>query len=117
MARSATTSDVFNAVAEPRRREILNLLASGERSVNDIALALHLRQPQVSKHLRVLKEVGLVSVRGAGQQRLYRLQSAALKPIHDWVATYEQFWTESFDRLDAYLQDIQSKENPHATQE
>ena len=81
MARSATTSDVFNAVAEPQRRKILNLLAGGERSVNDIACALNMRQPQASKHLSVLRQVGLVSVRGAGQQRLYALDGTRLKPI------------------------------------
>lgn len=89
MARLATTSDVFNAVAEPQRREILNLLAHGERSVNDIAKSLRAKQPQVSKHLRVLRQVGLVSAREAGQQRLYRLNGAGLKPIHDWVKPFE----------------------------
>lgn len=110
MARSATTSDVFNAVAEPQRRRILNLLAQGELSVNDIARSLGIRQPQASKHLRVLKEVGLVSVRDQGQQRLYRLNSAALKPIHTWVSEFERFWSESFDRLDDYLAELQQKE-------
>jgi DNA-binding transcriptional ArsR family regulator len=110
MARLATTTDVFNAVAEPQRRDILDLLATGERSVNDIVAALDLKQPQVSKHLRVLREVGLVSVRGAGQQRLYRLNSQKLKPIHDWVATFEHLWQERFDRLDAYLQALQAQE-------
>ncbi|MCB0067752.1 MAG: winged helix-turn-helix transcriptional regulator, partial [Caldilineaceae bacterium] len=81
----ATTSDVFNAVAEPQRRQILDLLAQGELSVNDIADALGVRQPQASKHLRVLREVGLVSVREEGKQRFYRLHGAGLKPIHDWV--------------------------------
>ena len=99
MARSATTSDVFNAIAEVQRRQVLDLLAGGERSVNDIAAALGIRQPQASKHLRVLKEVGLVSVRGSGQQRLYRLNGAGLKPIHDWTTTFERYWEESFDRF------------------
>ena len=103
MARSATTSDVFNAVAEPQRRKILNLLAGGERSVNDIAGALNLRQPQASKHLSVLRQVGLVSVRGAGQQRLYALDGTHLKPIYDWVSTFEQFWSQRFDGLADYL--------------
>ena len=110
MARSATTSDVFNAIAEAQRRPIIDLLSHGERSVNDVAAALGIRQPQASKHLRVLKEVDLVSVRGSGQQRLYRLNGEGLKPIHDWTMTFERFWAESFDRLDEYLKQIQSKE-------
>jgi DNA-binding transcriptional ArsR family regulator len=108
MARAATTSDVFNAVAEPRRRQILNLLQRRERSVNDLAHALRVQQPQASKHLRVLKQVGLVNVRGAGQQRLYTLNSEGLKPIHDWVMTFARFRSESFERLDQYLQDLQT---------
>src|SRR5918993_2536239 len=112
MARSPTTADAFNAVAEPRRRQILDLLAGGERPVNDVAASLGLAQPQVSKHLRVLREVGLVSVRGSGQQRLYRLNADRLKPIHDWVKTFEQFWNESLDRLDDYLKELQ-KEQKH----
>ena len=90
----ATTSDVFNAVAEPQRRRILNLLAQGERSVNEMAELLDLKQPQVSKHLRVLRKVGLVSVRETGQQRLYRLKGEGLKPIHDWVTPFEHLWME-----------------------
>jgi DNA-binding transcriptional ArsR family regulator len=109
MARLATTSDAFNAVAEPQRRDILGLLAQGERSVNDIVAALALRQPQVSKHLRVLREVGLVGVRSDGKQRLYRLSGAGLKPIHDWVKAFEQCWNERFDRLADYLNEVQSK--------
>ena len=99
MARSPTTSDAFNAVAEPRRRQILDLLARGERPVNDVVASLGLAQPQVSKHLRVLREVGLVSVRGAGQQRLYQLNAERLKPIHDWVRTFERFWDHQLDRI------------------
>ncbi len=110
MARLSTTSDVFNAVAEPQRREILNLLAQGERSVNEITESLHLRQPQASKHLRVLRQVGLVSVREAGQQRLYTLQSEGLKPIHEWVNTFEHLWAERLDRLAEYLEMLQSEE-------
>lgn len=110
MPRSSTTSDAFNAVAEPRRRQILTLLAHGERSVNDLAGALKVKQPQASKHLRVLKEVGLVSVREAGQQRMYKLNGRALKPIHDWVKSFEQFWAESLDRLAEYLDEIQPLE-------
>ncbi len=112
MARSATTSDAFNAVAEPRRRQILNLLAQGERSVNDVARSLRVKQPQVSKHLRVLRQVGLVSVRGSGQQRLYKLNGEGLKPIHDWVKTFERFWNESFDHLADYLNELQTQEKP-----
>jgi DNA-binding transcriptional ArsR family regulator len=99
MPRAATTSDVFNAVAEPRRRQILDLLAQGERPVNDVVIALRMAQPQVSKHLRVLREVGLVSVRGSGQRRLYKLNGEHLKPIHDWVQTFERFWTHQLDRI------------------
>lgn len=110
MARAATTSDAFNAIAEPLRRQILDLLARGELPVNDIALSLHITQPQASKHLRVLREVGLVNVRGAGQQRLYNLNGAGLKPIHDWVKVYERHWSESFDRLAEYLKELQSQE-------
>src|SRR5437762_1074198 len=113
MARTPTTADAFNAVAEPRRRQILDLLARGERPVNDVVAALGLAQPQVSKHLRVLRAVGLVRVRGAGQQRLYRLNAEPLKPIHDWVKTFEQFWAESFDRLDGYLKELQKEEKKH----
>src|SRR5262249_11378495 len=110
MARSPTTSDVFNAVAELKRRQILDLLAQGEKPVNDVVHALHLAQPQVSKHLRVLKEVGLVTVRGSGRQRLYKLNPDKLKPIHDWVKSFEQFWNESLDRLADYLNELQSQE-------
>jgi len=110
MARAATTTDAFNAVAEPRRREILDLLAGGERPVNDLVSLLGITQPQVSKHLRVLREVGAVEVRDVGRQRLYRLNGQALKPIHDWVSSYERTWSERFDRLDAVLEEINQKE-------
>jgi DNA-binding transcriptional ArsR family regulator len=110
MARAATTADVFNAVAEPRRREILDALGDGERAVNDLVELVGLGQPQVSKHLRVLREVGAVDVREAGRQRLYRLNGPALKPIHDWVSAYERTWSERFDRLDAVLEDLKQKE-------
>ena len=99
MARSPTTSDAFNAVAEPRRRQILDLPALGERPVNDVVASLGLAQPQVSKHLRVLREVGLVSVRGAGRQRLYKLNAERLKAIYDWVRTFEPFWDHQLDRI------------------
>jgi DNA-binding transcriptional ArsR family regulator len=87
------------------------LIAQGERSVNDIARLLGITQPQASKHLAVLKQVGLVSVRASGQQRLYALSSQGLKPIHDWVKSYARFWNESFDRLADYLDELQHKEN------
>ncbi|MCX6045548.1 MAG: metalloregulator ArsR/SmtB family transcription factor [Chloroflexi bacterium] len=117
MARLATTSDVFNAIAEPQRREILELLVLGERSVNDIAEALRVKQPQASKHLWVLKEVGLVSVRVEGQQRLYSLKGEALKPIHDWVKPFEQLWSERFDRLAEYLKMLQAEEKANEPKE
>jgi DNA-binding transcriptional ArsR family regulator len=110
MARAATTADAFNAVAEPRRRQILDLLAAGERPVNDLVGALGLAQPQVSKHLRVLREVGMVRVREDGRQRLYRVDARALKPIHDWVKGYERMWSERFDRLDAVLEDLKRQD-------
>jgi len=110
MARAATTTDAFNAVAEPRRREILDVLAGGERPVNDLVALLGLAQPQVSKHLRVLREVGVVDVRDEGRQRLYRLNGHALKPIHDWVKNYERSWSERFDRLDVVLADLKERE-------
>jgi DNA-binding transcriptional ArsR family regulator len=110
MARAATTADAFNAVAEPRRRQILDALAGGERPVNELVRLLGLAQPQVSKHLRVLREVGAVQVRDEGRQRLYRLNGHALKPIHDWVSGYEHSWSERFDVLDVVLEDLKQKE-------
>jgi DNA-binding transcriptional ArsR family regulator len=110
MARAATTADAFNAVAEPRRRQILDLLATGERPVNDLVRELGLAQPQVSKHLRVLREVGAVDVREDGRQRLYSLNGPALKPIHDWVKNYERTWAERFGRLDVVLENLKQKE-------
>src|ERR671925_494251 len=110
MDRAATTTDTFNAVAEPRRRLILDLLAGGERPVNELVRELGLAQPQVSKHLRVLREVGAVDVREDGRQRVYRLNGRALKPIHDWVKSYEQSWSERFERLDVVLEDLKQKE-------
>jgi DNA-binding transcriptional ArsR family regulator len=111
MARAATTTDAFNAVAEPRRRQILDLLADGERPVNDLVQLLGLAQPQVSKHLKVLREVGAVDVRDSGRQRLYRLNGHALKPIHDWVKTYERTWTERFEALDDVLDDLKKEQD------
>jgi DNA-binding transcriptional ArsR family regulator len=110
MARAATTTDAFNAVAEPRRRQILDALAGGERPVNDLVRVVGLTQPQVSKHLRVLREVGAVDVRHEGRQRLYRLNGQALKPIHDWVKDYERLWSDRFDELDVVLENLKQKE-------
>jgi DNA-binding transcriptional ArsR family regulator len=110
MARAATTTDAFNAVAEPRRRAILRVLAGGELAVNDLVRELGLAQPQVSKHLRVLREVGAVQVRDEGRQRLYRLNGRALKPIYDWVKDYERFWSERFDCLDDVLEELKQQE-------
>lgn len=110
MARAAATADAFHAVAEPRRREILDLLARGERPVNDLVRRLGVAQPLVSKHLRVLRQVGLVDVRDEGRRRIYRLDGRSLKPIHDWVAGYERSWSERFDRLDDVLEDLKKEE-------
>jgi DNA-binding transcriptional ArsR family regulator len=110
VARAATTADAFNAVAEPRRRQILDALAGGERPVNELVRVLGLAQPQVSKHLRVLREVGAVDVREDGRQRLYRLNGRALKPIHEWVKSYEQTWSERFDELDVVREELKDKE-------
>jgi DNA-binding transcriptional ArsR family regulator len=110
MARAATTTDAFNAVAEPQRRRILDLLADGERAVNELVERLALTQPQVSKHLRVLREVGAVQVRDEGRRRLYRLDGAALKPIHDWVRAYERTWQERFEAMDDVLEQLKEQE-------
>ena len=110
MARAATTTDAFNAVAEPRRREILDLLVEGERAVNDLATHMRLGQPQVSKHLRVLREVGLVDVRDEGRRRLYRLDPRPLRPIHDWLKGYERMWDERFDAMDVVIAELKDKE-------
>jgi DNA-binding transcriptional ArsR family regulator len=111
MARAATTTDAFNAVAEPRRRQILDVLTGGELPVNELVARLGLAQPQVSKHLRVLREVGLVEVREEGRQRMYRFNGQPLKPIHDWVKDYERSWSERFDRLDVVLEELKGKED------
>ena len=110
MARAATTTDAFNAVAEPRRRQILDLLAVGERPVNDVVAALRVPQPLVSRHLKVLLEVGLVAVRDVGRQRMYSLNGQPLKPIHDWVKAYEASWSHRFDRLGDVLQELKDQE-------
>jgi len=115
VARAATTADAFNAIAEPRRRAILDVLADGERSVGDLVEALGLAQPQVSKHLKVLREVGAVEVREAGRRRLYRINGEALKPVHDWVVGFEQLWSERFDRLDGVLEDLKREEQGDVT--
>jgi DNA-binding transcriptional ArsR family regulator len=117
VARAATTADAFNAVAEPRRRAILDALGEGERPVNDLVDALGMSQPQMSKHLRVLREVGAVEVREDGRQRLYRLNGHALKPIHDWVKNYERSWSERFDQLDAVLEELKQKEQGDGSDE
>ncbi len=106
MARAATTSDVFNAIAEPQRREILTLLRGGARPVTEVARELGIAQPGASKHLRVLREVGLVRDRKMGKQRLYGLDAGGLRPVHEWTGGFERCWSESFDRLDAYVQDL-----------
>jgi DNA-binding transcriptional ArsR family regulator len=111
MARAATTADAFNAVAEPRRRQILDVLSGGERPVNDLVTLLGLAQPLVSKHLRVLREVGLVDVRGDGRQRMYRVNGRPLQPIHDWVKNYERSWSQRFDRLDVVLEELKRMED------
>lgn len=105
MPRAATTTDVFNAIAEPRRREIISLLAersprqTAGRAVGDLVRSLRMTQPAVSKHLSVLRKVGVVTVIKHGRHRLYRLEAGELKPVHDWVATFEQFWTHHIDRI------------------
>ena len=112
MARSATTSDVFNAIAEADRRAILSSLITGEKAVGAIVDDLSMSQPQVSKHLRVLSEVGLVSSRPDGRRRLYRLEPAELRPMHDWLAAFERAWNRRLDRVDDYLQELQRQGDP-----
>src|SRR5256886_10869265 len=109
MARSPTTSDVFNAIAEARRREILDALMTGEKAVGAIVDDLSMSQPQVSKHLRVLSEVGLVRCRAEGRRRLYRLEPARLRPLHEWLAKYEQAWNDRLDRVEDYLRELQQQ--------
>src|SRR5207245_5020846 len=112
VARAATTSDVFNAIAEQQRREILVLLRAGEGPVTELAEELGITQPAASKHLRVLREVGLVRDRKAGRQRLYALDAGGLRPVHEWTGGFERFWNESFDRLDAYVQNLKQESQP-----
>ena len=111
MARTPTTFDPFNAVAEPKRRKVLEVLGTQELSVNELVERLGWSQPMVSKHLGVLKEVGLVSERRVGRQRLYRVNAERLKPIYDWVAPFERYWSERYERLDDVLENLKSKEN------
>jgi DNA-binding transcriptional ArsR family regulator len=110
VARSSTTSDVFNAIAETRRREILDALMAGEKAVGAIVDDLSMSQPQVSKHLRVLSEVGLVRCRVEGRRRLYRLEPARLRPLHEWLAKYEQAWNDRLDRVDEYLKELKQQQ-------
>jgi DNA-binding transcriptional ArsR family regulator len=110
MARTPTTHDPFNAVAEPKRRQVLEALGTAELSVNEIVEKLGWTQPMVSKHLGVLKQVGLVKERRVGRQRMYRVNPERLKPIYDWVSPFERFWSDKFDRLDEVLQEMQKKE-------
>jgi DNA-binding transcriptional ArsR family regulator len=112
VARSSTTADVFNAIAEEHRRDILDTLITGEKAVGAIVDDLSLSQPQVSKHLRVLGKVGLVSCRAEGRRRLYRLEPARLGPFHDWLAKYEQALNERLDRMDDYLKELQQQGEP-----
>ncbi len=110
VARSSTTSDVFNAIAEAHRREILDALMAGEKAVGAIVDDLSMSQPQVSKHLRVLSEVGLVRCRAEGRRRLYRLEPGRLRPLHEWLTKYEQAWNDRLDRVDDYLKELQQRE-------
>jgi DNA-binding transcriptional ArsR family regulator len=116
VARASTTADVFNAIAEAHRREILDVLAGGEKPVGAIVGALAISQPQVSKHLRVLSEVGLVRCRAQGRRRLYRLDPPRLRPLHDWVAKYEHLWTQRLDQLDDYLGELQRQAGTGTTE-
>lgn len=114
MARATTTSDVFNAIAEPRRRQILDLLRRGERAATEIADGLEIAPPAASKHLRVLREVGLVRVRDEGRQRFYALDAEGLREVHEWSGGFERFWSESFDRLEEYVRELQLQEEDDA---
>ena len=109
VARSSTTSDVFNAIAEAHRREILDVLMSGEKPVGAIVDDLSMSQPQVSKHLRVLSEVGLVRCRAEGRHRLYRLEPARLRPLQEWLSKYERAWNDRMDRVEDYLRELQQQ--------
>jgi len=115
VARSSTTSDVFNAVADARRREILDTLITGEKAVGAIVDDLSMPQPQVSKHLKVLSEVGLVTCRADGRRRLYRLEAARLRPFQDWLGKYERAWNDRMDRVDNYLRELQRQGDRHGS--
>src|SRR6201987_3747536 len=115
VARASTTSDVFNAIADMHRREVLDALIEGEKAVGAIASDLSMSQPQVSKHLRVLSEVGLVSARADGRRRLYRLEPGRLQPFHDWLPKHAPAGGERLDRLDGYLQELQHEGAPSDT--
>jgi DNA-binding transcriptional ArsR family regulator len=114
VARSSTTSDVFNAIGDVHRREILDVLIAGEKAVGALVDDLSMSQPQVSKHLRVLSEVGLVSCRAEGRRRLYRLEPARLAPFHEWLVKYERAWNDRMDRMDDYLQELQQQQRGEA---
>lgn len=111
MARAATTTDAFNAIAEPRRRQLVDALAGGQRSVTELVELLGVPQPLVSKHLRVLREVGIVTAREDGRQRLYRLNGTALKPVFDWLKDFEELWSERFARMDVVLAELKEEED------
>jgi DNA-binding transcriptional ArsR family regulator len=116
VARAATTSDVFNAIAEPQRRRILDLLRAGERPASDIAASAGLAAPAASKHLRVLREVGLVRARKQGRQRRYTLDAAKLREVHEWTGGFERFWGESFERLESYVRVLERTERDDANE-
>ncbi len=117
MARAATTTDAFNAIAEPRRRQILDAIGGGQRSVTDLVAILDIPQPLVSKHLRVLREVGIVTARQDGRQRLYRLDGRALKPVYDWVKDFQQLWSERFARMDIVLAELKELEDEDGSED
>ena len=112
VARASTTTDVFNAIAEAHRREILDALLAGEKAVGALVNDLSMSQPQVSKHLRVLSEVGLVRCRAEGRRRLYRLEPEHLRPLREWLVKYEQAWNDRMDRMDDYLKELQQEGEP-----
>jgi len=115
MARASTTSDAFNAVAESRRREILSYLAGAERPVGEIVAALGLEQPSVSKHLRVLRDVGLVRMRVHGRQKLYQTNAEAIRPLHEWTATFERYWQHQLNRVKERAEAISNLNSPDLT--
>ena len=116
--RAATTADAFNAVAESRRREILNYLVLRERPVGDIVMTLRLEQPSVSKHLRVLRDVGLVHVRREGRQKLYRTNAEAIKPLHEWTSTFERYWQQQLSRIKQHAeQKVSTEPKPNHNKE